>query len=105
MPLEAAKGPVFHQASDLYYQLVDDFPFTETEDQIKSLEEIEADFTSGKIMDRLLVGDVGFGKTEVAIRATMRVVLQGQQVLILVPTTVLCYQQFKVFLTGLANTE
>ena len=94
---EAAKGPVFHQASDLYYQLVDDFPFTETEDQIKSLEEIEADFTSGKIMDRLLVGDVGFGKTEVAIRATMRVVLQGQQVLILVPTTVLCYQQFKVF--------
>src|SRR5690606_32643601 len=69
----------------------------ETEDQLKALADVEADLRSDKPMDRLICGDVGFGKTEVALRAAMRCVLEGMQVLVLVPTTVLCYQHYRTF--------
>ncbi|MFK7822602.1 MAG: transcription-repair coupling factor [Oligoflexales bacterium] len=87
----------YEQANELFQKFVDDFPYEETEDQLKAWEDINADFCSNKPMDRVVVGDVGFGKTEVAMRATMRAVLAGFQVLVLVPTTVLCYQHAQTF--------
>jgi transcription-repair coupling factor (superfamily II helicase) len=73
------------------------FPFEETEDQLRAIEEIKRDMESKKPMDRLLCGDVGFGKTEVALRACFKTVMSGQQAAILVPTTVLCQQHFTNF--------
>ena len=73
------------------------FPYEETEDQLKAVEEIKADMEKPRPMDRLLCGDVGFGKTEVAIRAAFKAVMGGYQVAVLVPTTVLAEQHFKTF--------
>lgn len=75
----------------------DDFPYEETTDQLKVIQDIEGDFVSDKPMDRLIIGDVGFGKTEVALRAAFRAVLEGYQVMVLAPTTVLCHQHFQTF--------
>ena len=72
----------------------DNFPYAETDDQLRCIEEIKADMESPQPMDRLLCGDVGFGKTEVALRAAMKAVLDGKQVAILVPTTVLAQQHY-----------
>ncbi len=80
------------------------FPYIETPDQMRCIEEIEADLSSNKLMDRLICGDVGFGKTEVALRAAVRAVEQGFQVMILVPTTVLSFQHFKTFEGRLKST-
>ena len=71
------------------------FPYEPTRDQIESSEAIKADLESPKPMDRLLVGDVGFGKTEVAMRAAAKVVFSGKQVVFLCPTTVLCFQHYR----------
>jgi transcription-repair coupling factor (superfamily II helicase) len=73
-------------------RFTDLFPFTETPDQLKALKEIDEDLESGKLMDRLLCGDVGFGKTEVALRAAYRAILEGYQVALLCPTTLLTLQ-------------
>jgi transcription-repair coupling factor (superfamily II helicase) len=73
------------------------FPFDETIDQLKSVDDILADFESGRVMDRLVCGDVGYGKTEVAMRAAFRAVSDGKQVAVLVPTTVLAYQHEQSF--------
>ncbi|WP_243304595.1 transcription-repair coupling factor [Geothrix oryzisoli] len=73
------------------------FPFTPTPDQIEAIEAVKADLESPRPMDRLLVGDVGFGKTEVAMRAAAKVALEGRQVAVLCPTTVLCFQHFRTF--------
>ncbi len=70
------------------------FEFEETPDQLTAIEEITADMTSGKVMDRLICGDVGFGKTEVALRAVFLAVLNGKQSAMLAPTTILCEQHF-----------
>ena len=72
----------------------DNFPFVETDDQLRCIHEIKGDMESPSPMDRLLCGDVGFGKTEVALRAAMKAVLDSKQVAILVPTTVLAQQHF-----------
>ncbi len=80
-----------------YYKFEDQFPFAETEDQLKALEDIESDLKSGQPMDRLICGDVGFGKTEVAMRAAFRAVEEGFQVIVLVPTTILCFQHYQTF--------
>jgi transcription-repair coupling factor (superfamily II helicase) len=81
-----------------------DFPFTETEDQIKAIAEIKQDMMSGKAMDRLICGDVGYGKTEVAMRAAFKAVLDGKkQVAVLVPTTVLALQHFETFSERMAG--
>lgn len=74
-----------------------EFPFQETPDQTKTILEIKRDMESDKPMDRLLAGDVGYGKTEVAIRAAFKAVMAGKQVAVLVPTTVLAEQHFVVF--------
>ena len=73
------------------------FPFEETEDQLKAIEETKADMESDKIMDRLICGDVGYGKTEIAIRAAFKAVTEGKQVAILVPTTILAQQHYNTF--------
>lgn len=92
-----ARGIAFGPADDTFLKFEASFPYEETEDQLRAIHDVEADLRSGKPMDRLVCGDVGFGKTEVAIRAAMRTVLEGHQVLVLVPTTVLCYQHYRTF--------
>lgn len=75
----------------------DMFPYEETEDQLNAIEEVKNDLESDKIMDRLVCGDVGYGKTEVAIRAAFKVVQEGKQVAYLVPTTILAQQHYNTF--------
>ena len=70
------------------------FPYEETEDQQKALEEVKADMESAQCMDRVICGDVGYGKTEVAMRAAFKAVMSGKQVAFLVPTTILAYQHY-----------
>ena len=73
------------------------FPFEETEDQMMAIEAVKKDMESHKIMDRLVCGDVGFGKTEVAIRAAFKAVQESKQVVYLVPTTILAQQHYRTF--------
>lgn len=73
------------------------FPYEETEDQLKAIEDTKADMQSSKIMDRLICGDVGYGKTEIAIRAAFKAVQDGKQVAYLVPTTILAQQHYNTF--------
>ncbi len=73
------------------------FPFEETEDQLTAIEDTKADMESRKIMDRLICGDVGYGKTEIAIRAAFKAVQEGKQVVYLVPTTILAQQHYNTF--------
>ena len=76
----------------------DNFPYPETDDQLRCISEIKSDMESPVPMDRLLCGDVGFGKTEVALRAVMKAVMDGKQVALLVPTTVLAQQHYQTIL-------
>lgn len=94
---ERPRGFTYNLDSYLQDEFDKSFPYTETADQLKSIAEIEKDLTSNKIMDRLLVGDVGYGKTEVAMRAAFRAVENGKQVAVLVPTTILAEQHYKTF--------
>ena len=73
------------------------FPFEETEDQAKAIAEVKADMEKGRIMDRLICGDVGYGKTEIALRAAFKCVQEGRQVIYLVPTTILAQQHYNTF--------
>lgn len=73
------------------------FPYEETEDQLAAIEATKADMESGKIMERLICGDVGYGKTEIAIRAAFKAVMEGKQVVYLVPTTILAQQHYNTF--------
>ncbi len=79
-------------------QFEDQFPYEETPDQLKSIEDIKRDLEDSKIMDRLLCGDVGYGKTEVALRAIFKTVMEGKQAAILAPTTILAQQHFQTML-------
>ena len=74
------------------------FPYIETEDQLQVLTQVKADMESAKPMDRLICGDVGYGKTEIAVRAAFKAVMDGKQVAVLVPTTVLAQQHYDTFL-------
>ncbi len=98
-----ADAPHFSAPEDSYFKFEASFPYEETEDQLKAIMDVEADVRSARAMDRLICGDVGFGKTEVALRAAFRAVLEGYQVLVLVPTTVLCYQHYRTFADRLTN--
>lgn len=89
------KGYKFSKDTEWQKQFEDEFPYEETPDQLTSLAEIKADMESDKPMDRLLCGDVGYGKTEVAIRAAFKAVMDGKQVAFLVPTTILAEQHYK----------
>jgi transcription-repair coupling factor (superfamily II helicase) len=73
------------------------FPFEETEDQLAAIRDTKADMESGRIMDRLICGDVGYGKTEIALRAAFKAALSGKQVAVLVPTTILAQQHYNTF--------
>ncbi len=81
----------------------DSFPYDETEDQLTAIEEIKEDMCSDKVMDRLLCGDVGFGKTEVALRAVFRCVSQGKQAALLAPTTILTEQHYNTAVKRFEN--
>jgi len=91
------KGHIFHCDAQSYDQFVDTFPHVETDDQLQAISNVIDDLSSGMPMDRLICGDVGFGKTEIALRAAFIVASQGQQVAIMTPTTLLCRQHFKNF--------
>lgn len=79
------------------------FLYKETPDQLTSISAIKEDMELPQPMDRLLCGDVGFGKTEVALRAAFKAVMDGRQVAVLVPTTVLCQQHFNTFCERMAD--
>ncbi|MDA9818337.1 transcription-repair coupling factor [Flavobacteriaceae bacterium] len=94
------QSPILTPDKPLYEQFKDQFEFAETEDQLTAIEDVEEDLEAGSPMDRLICGDVGFGKTEVALRAVFIAVknqLQPHQVAIIVPTTLLCRQHFAKF--------
>ncbi len=91
------KGFQFAPDSYLQNELESSFIYEDTPDQIKSTQEVKADMESDRPMDRLVCGDVGFGKTEVAIRAAFKAVDNSKQVAILVPTTILAYQHYRTF--------
>jgi transcription-repair coupling factor (superfamily II helicase) len=94
---ESQKGFAFSQNDEMYREFEEAFPYVETPDQLRSIKEITKDMEKEKPMDRLLVGDVGFGKTEVAMRAAFKAVQDGKQVAFLVPTTVLAQQHYESF--------
>jgi transcription-repair coupling factor (superfamily II helicase) len=96
------EGYAFKPDTNWQKELEDSFPYVETEDQTRALAEIKRDMESRRPMDRLLCGDVGYGKTEVALRAAFKAVMTGKQVAILVPTTVLAQQHYETFLQRLA---
>lgn len=91
------EAPVLVPDTAQYEEFVAGFPFEETEDQAQSIEAVLSDLASGRPMDRLVCGDVGFGKTEVALRAAFVAAMSGVQVAVIVPTTLLARQHFKTF--------
>ncbi|MDO5555382.1 MAG: transcription-repair coupling factor [Clostridia bacterium] len=94
---EKIKGYAFSKDSEWQKEFDGSFEYTETEDQLTAIEEIKKDMEKPKPMDRLLCGDVGYGKTEVAIRATFKACIDQKQVAYLVPTTILANQQYEAF--------
>jgi transcription-repair coupling factor (superfamily II helicase) len=94
---KAAVGTAFSPDNNLQREFEDEFDFSETDDQITAIADIKADMESTQPMDRLLCGDVGYGKTEVAMRAAFKAVQDSKQVAVLTPTTVLCFQHFESF--------
>lgn len=100
---ELSEGYAFSKDSFLQKEFEQDFLFTPTKDQITAYEEIKLDMESTKPMDRLLCGDVGFGKTEVAMRAAFKAVIDNKQVAILVPTTLLAEQHYNNFINRFEN--
>ena len=94
---EKAKGYAFSPDTPWQQQFEDKFPYQETDDQLRCIEEVKKDMENQRPMDRLLCGDVGYGKTEVAIRAAFKAVMDHKQVAYLVPTTVLAQQQYEEF--------
>ena len=92
-----AQGTAFETDTDWQAQFEAGFPFQETDDQIRCIEEVKADMEAPSPMDRLVCGDVGFGKTEVALRAAFKAVMGGRQVAVLTPTTILAEQHFETF--------
>lgn len=99
---QTVPGYAFQPDSVWQKELEDSFPFVETKDQLTALADIKKDMESARPMDRLLCGDVGYGKTEVALRAAFKAVQDGKQVAVLVPTTVLALQHFETFSQRLA---
>lgn len=94
---QSKEGYAFSQDTVWQKEFEEMFPYEETEDQLKAIEETKQDMQSSKIMDRLICGDVGYGKTEIAIRAAFKAVQDGKQVAYLVPTTILAQQHYNTF--------
>ena len=97
-----AKGMKFSADAVWQQELEASFPYVETDDQLKAINDVKRDMESIRPMDRLLCGDVGYGKTEVALRAAFKAVMDGKQVAVLVPTTVLAQQHYETFRTRLS---
>ena len=94
---EKAKGFMFSKDTEWQKEFEEKFPYTETNDQLRSIEEMKKDMESPKPMDRLLCGDVGYGKTEIAIRGAFKACMDQKQVAYLAPTTILASQQYDTF--------
>ena len=94
---ELAEGHAFSPRDAFFEEFEGAFPYEETPDQAAAIEDVLADMQKSRPMDRIVCGDVGYGKTEVAIRAALRAALDGKQVAVLTPTTILCEQHFKTF--------
>ena len=92
-----AKGITYSKDTPWQHELEASFPYVETDDQLRSVREVKGDMEAGYPMDRLICGDVGYGKTEVALRAAFKAVMDGKQVAVLVPTTVLAHQHYETF--------
>ncbi|MDO5655520.1 MAG: transcription-repair coupling factor [Flavobacteriaceae bacterium] len=97
------KGFAFSPDTYLQTELEASFMYEDTPDQLKTTEEVKSDMESEQVMDRLICGDVGFGKTEIAIRAAFKAATDGKQVAILVPTTILAFQHYRTFKERLAD--
>ncbi len=100
---QRTEGIAFDEDGDLSAQFDASFEFEETDGQLSAIEDIRRDMEKGCPMDRLLCGDVGYGKTEVAIRAAFKAVQSGYQVAILVPTTILCLQHYQTLISRMRN--
>jgi len=100
---KAALGTAFSPDTNMQREFEDAFDFNETDDQITAIADIKSDMESTQPMDRLLCGDVGYGKTEVAMRAAFKAVQDGKQVAVLTPTTVLAFQHYESFKRRFAN--
>ena len=94
---QASKGYQFSEDGEWQARFEKAFPYEETEDQLRAIDVIKDDMESTRPMDRLLCGDVGYGKTEVALRAAFKATLDGKQVMVLVPTTILAQQHYGTF--------
>ena len=100
---ENLKGYAFSPDTPWQKDFEDTFPYQETEDQLRSIEEVKADMEKTKPMDRLLCGDVGFGKTEIALRAAFKAINDSKQVAYLCPTTILAMQHYETFINRMKN--
>jgi transcription-repair coupling factor (superfamily II helicase) len=94
---QVSEGYSFHADTPWQFELEASFPYIETKDQMTAIRSVKKDMEASRPMDRLLCGDVGYGKTEVALRAAFKAVMDGKQVAVLVPTTVLAQQHFETF--------
>ncbi|MBR3909784.1 MAG: DEAD/DEAH box helicase, partial [Anaerotignum sp.] len=99
----AAKGHEYGEDTVWQREFEENFPFEETDDQLNAIEDVKKDMESTKVMDRLICGDVGYGKTEVAIRAAFKAAQEGKQVAFLVPTTILAQQHYNTFTQRMAG--
>ncbi|MBT6046040.1 MAG: DEAD/DEAH box helicase, partial [Candidatus Scalindua sp.] len=100
---EAKQGIAYPRDSEWQRKFESEFIYQETEDQIQAISDIKDDMESSKPMDRLICGDVGYGKTEIAIRAAFKTVMYGKQVAVLVPTTLLAQQHYRTFIDRMAD--
>lgn len=100
---EQENGFVYSPDTEWQTEFEELFPFEETEDQLQAIRDTKKDMESRKIMDRLICGDVGYGKTEIALRAAFKAVQDGKQVAYLVPTTILAQQHFNTFVQRMKN--
>ncbi|MFY1636016.1 transcription-repair coupling factor [Solwaraspora sp. WMMB335] len=100
---KAAKGHAFGPDTPWQRELEDAFPYTETPDQMAAIDEVKGDMQQSTPMDRLICGDVGYGKTEIAVRAAFKAVQDGKQVAVLVPTTLLAQQHYNTFAERMAQ--
>lgn len=100
---QAAKGFVYSKDNVWQKEFEDSFPYEETDDQLNAIEDVKSDMEKGRVMDRLICGDVGFGKTEIALRAAFKAVQDSKQVAYLVPTTILAQQHYNTFLSRMQN--
>lgn len=100
---QASQGFAFSPPDELFREFEATFPWEETPDQLSAIQDVLADMQHSRPMDRLVCGDVGYGKTEVALRAAFKAVLDGKQVALLVPTTILAQQHFETFSNRLAG--